>query len=79
MNLTILERFDLFKETFNVFGTFILKKSDDEIEYLVFENRIKKFAKNYNNFNYFCILNFHTIPHFIVTFLRNITSYILCY
>ena len=31
MNLTILERFDLFKETFNVFGTFILKKSDDEI------------------------------------------------
>ena len=26
MNVTILERFDLFKETFNVFGTFILKK-----------------------------------------------------
>ena len=40
MNVTILERFDLFKETFNVFGTFILKKSDDEIEYLVFEEFI---------------------------------------
>ena len=38
--MTILERFDLFKETFNVFGTFILKKSDDEIEYLVFEEFI---------------------------------------
>ena len=40
MNVTILERFDLFKETFNVFGTFILKKSDEEIEYLVFEEFI---------------------------------------
>lgn len=40
MNVTILERFDLFKETFNVFGTFILKKSDEEIECLVFEEFI---------------------------------------
>lgn len=35
-----MDKFDYFNETFNCFGTFLLKQNDNDIEYLVFEEFI---------------------------------------
>lgn len=40
MKTTLLDKFDYFNETFNCFGTFLLKQNDNEIAYLVFEEFI---------------------------------------